>query len=83
MRQTIKRWGNSPGIRIPGHLMALLNINVESIVELNVVRDANNVARLVIEPVNEPVSLEALVSQITPENIHGEADFGEVGKESW
>lgn len=83
MRQTIKRWGNSPAVRIPAPMMALLNFGVDSEVEVNIVKDAHNVARLVIEPAVPQVTLEVLVAKITPENLHGEVELGEYGKEAW
>ncbi|WP_180217273.1 AbrB/MazE/SpoVT family DNA-binding domain-containing protein [Pantoea brenneri] len=83
MRQTIKRWGNSPAVRIPTNLMNLMDLGIDAEVEVTVQKDAFNVSRLVIEPARAKPTLEALVSRITPENRHGEQDFGEVGKEIW
>ncbi len=48
------------------------------IVEMNIEK-----GRLVIEPKKE-TTLDALVSQIRPENLHSEVDVGErVGNEEW
>ena len=83
MRQTIKRWGNSPAVRIPAHMMTLMNMDIDEEVEVTVQTDSNNVQRLVIQPVRQ-VTLEMLMSQVTSENIHGETDFGEAqGQEIW
>lgn len=74
MRQTIKRWGNSPAVRIPAHMMTLMNMDIDEEVEVTVQTDSNNVQHLVIQPVR----------QVTSENIHGETDFGEAqGQEVW
>ncbi|WP_065647743.1 AbrB/MazE/SpoVT family DNA-binding domain-containing protein [Pantoea eucrina] len=84
MRQTIKRWGNSPAVRIPANLMALMEMDIDEEVEVTIQKDAHNVPRLVIEPARNIVTLDMLMSQVTPENTHGEVDFGEAqGKEIW
>lgn len=77
----IKRWGNSPAVRIPAPLMQALNLNIDDEVKIDMVD-----GKLVIEPVNkEPVfSLAELVAGITPENQHDLVDWGEpTGKEIW
>ena len=39
-------------------------------------------SRIVIEPLRKQVTLESLLSQVTPDNLHGEVDFGSsVGRE--
>ncbi|MGK2894475.1 type II toxin-antitoxin system antitoxin MazE [Klebsiella michiganensis] len=77
----VKRWGNSPAVRIPATLMQALNLNIDDEVSIDLVD-----GKLVIEPVKkEPVfSLAELVNGITPENIHDLVDWGEpAGKEIW
>ncbi|UQY45140.1 antitoxin MazE [Erwinia sp. PK3-005] len=83
MRQTIKRWGNSPAVRIPSQLMAAMALDVDAEVEVNVVFGSDNRPQLVIEPVTPAPTLEALLAKVTPENIHSEAFTDEVGKEAW
>jgi antitoxin MazE len=40
--------------------------------------------RLTVRPVNPKITLESLVAAITPENRHGETEWGEpVGSEVW
>ncbi|MFZ4220628.1 type II toxin-antitoxin system antitoxin MazE [Enterobacter ludwigii] len=77
----VKRWGNSPAVRIPATLMQALNLNIDDEVSIDLVD-----GKLVIEPVKkEPVfSLAELVNGITPENLHDLVEWGEpAGKEIW
>jgi antitoxin MazE len=77
---TIKKWGNSPSVRIPAAVMKLAKLSLDTLVD---VRAENG--RIVIEPVYpSEIDLDSLVAGITPENLHSEADFGAaVGKESF
>lgn len=78
MKTQIKKWGNSAVIRIPKPLLQGLDMEIGSPVEFGIVD-----GRLVVEPIKEQeFTLDALLSGITPDNIHDEVDFGEpVGKE--
>lgn len=80
MRATIRKWGNSLALRIPSGLAEDAHLGDGAEVDI-----ALRNGRLVIEPVTGPdVSLEELVSGITPENLHREqfAD-GPRGAEAW
>ena len=77
MQVTVKKWGNSPSVRIPAAIMKAVQLQVDAKVD---VREENG--RIIIEPVREH-TLADLVAGITPDNLHGEADFGgSVGKEA-
>lgn len=80
MQVIIKKWGNSPSVRIPAAVMKLANLSLDSVVE---VRAENGC--VVIEPVfPQEIDLDTLVAGINPGNLHGEASFGAaVGKESF
>ena len=80
MDTVIRKWGNSPAVRLPKHAVREAGLSLEQRVSLTVTR-----GRIVIEPVERvEYDLEALVEGITPRNSHGEADFGPpVGKEAW
>ena len=80
MRLPVRKWGNSLAIRIPRTIAAESNLGKDSIVDLELV-DGN----LIIRPLrHEEYSLEALLDEVTEENIHGEIDMGApVGKEAW
>ena len=74
IHSSVKRWGNSPAVRIPATLMQALNLNID------------DEGKLIIEPVRkEPVfTLAELVNDITPENLHENIDWGEPkDKEVW
>ncbi|MFA9499747.1 AbrB/MazE/SpoVT family DNA-binding domain-containing protein [Mannheimia sp. E30BD] len=77
MQLTIKKWGNSVGVRIPAPILAALQLQAENLVDIR----AEN-GKIIIEPVRQKYSLEQLLSSITAENLHQEIDTGEpVGKE--
>lgn len=78
MQVTIKKWGNSPSVRIPASVMKSANLSVDSVVD---VRSENGL--VVLEPVQvKEIDLDALIAGITPENIHAEVNFeSAIGKE--
>jgi len=71
-KSTIKKWGNSPALRLSASLMQLAQMSVDQEVTIQV-----------IEPIKpKEYFLEDLVNGINPENCHAESDFGQVvGKE--
>ena len=71
MPQTIVKWGNSLGLRIPQGIAEQIKLSEGSQVVLEVV-DGN----LVIKPKRTKYSLDALLEDITQENLHGETDTG-------
>ncbi|EBF2225050.1 AbrB/MazE/SpoVT family DNA-binding domain-containing protein [Salmonella enterica] len=75
---TVKKWGNSPSVRLPAAIVRQASLSVNDVVEL-VVEDG----RIVIMPVKtKEYSLDALMSGITDDNLHSEISFGEpVGNE--
>ena len=80
MASTITRWGNSLAIRIPQNLAKELQISEGLEVDLGVIDGS-----LVVKPrKRKQHSLDELLEGITPENLHGEVDFGEsMGHEVW
>jgi len=69
--QLVKKWGNSPAIRLPAAVMEAAHLTLEQAVE---VRAENG--RIVIEPAAPAYSLDALLAGITATNRHSEQDFG-------
>jgi len=69
--QLIKKWGNSPAIRLPAAVMEAAHLTLEQAVE---VRAENG--RIVIEPAAPTYRLDDLLAGITAENRHAEQDFG-------
>ena len=78
MRSVIKKWGNSASIRIPSSIMEAAHLDVEDSVEI-----IEEAGRIVIDPVrNREYDLSQMLSNIAPENIHDEVNFGiATGKE--
>ena len=76
----VQKWGNGLAVRIPKALAEEAGLEVGIEVELLAVD-----GQLRVAPTQEPrYTLEELVSQITPENRHGEIDWGPpVGTEVW
>lgn len=79
MEAVIRKWGNSPALRLPTKVLREAGYHVEQKVDLIVSR-----GRIIIQP-SERVEydLEKLVSGINVENAHEEISFGSpVGKET-
>jgi antitoxin MazE len=73
------KWGNSQAVRIPKTILEQANLREGEEVEIRVEN-----GQICLEPLNHRPTLEALVEKITPENRHGEQDWGKpVGNEVW
>lgn len=69
---SIKRWGKSLAVRIPGPLAKQLQIQAGTPVQMRIERGA-----LVLRPQTRPrYRLADLVRQIKRHQLHGEIDFG-------
>jgi antitoxin MazE len=79
MQSIIRKWGNSPALRLSAHVMKTAAFEVDQRVSIKATR-----GRIIIEPTRDAeVRIEDLVDGITPENRHGEVDFGPpVGRET-
>lgn len=80
MDSVIRKWGNSPAVRIPMAVMRAGKFDLEQKVRLTV-----EDGRIIVEPAQHVAySLEALLAGITSKNAHAEVSFGSaVGKESF
>jgi antitoxin MazE len=80
MRSVVKKSGNSASVRIPAAVMQAANMTIDEAVDVR-----EEAGRIVIEPVRlTEYRLDDLLERITPENLHGEVEFGRpVGKEAW
>ncbi len=64
-------------MRIPAAILDAVHVSIDQDVDIR----AEN-GRIVIEPLRKQLTLESLLSQVTPDNLHGEVDFGgSVGSE--
>ena len=79
MEAVIRKWGNSPALRLPSAALKEAGYALEQKVELVVSR-----GRIVIQPSEQVTySLDKLLAGITTDNSHGEFSFGKpVGKEA-
>ena len=80
MEAVIKKWGNSPALRLSASLMKEAQLTLDQKVSVKVLR-----GKIIIEPANrKEYKLEELVAGFTTDNSHAESDFGKpVGKEVW
>jgi antitoxin MazE len=78
LQSQVKKWGNSASVRIPAAILDAVHVSIDQDVDIL----AEN-GRIIIEPLRKQVTLESLLSQVTPDNLHSEIDFGSsVGKET-
>ncbi|MGO9452346.1 MAG: AbrB/MazE/SpoVT family DNA-binding domain-containing protein [Candidatus Binataceae bacterium] len=78
MALTIAKWGNSLAVRIPAPDAERAGLKEGTKVLIQV-----KAGRLIIEPAKPTYELKELLAAITPENLHGEVDWGRVGNEEW
>ena len=79
MRARVSRWGNSLAIRIPAAFAEETQLQEGASVDVSVEN-----GRLVIAAARPRYRLDALIAEITDDNLHGETDWGPPeGGESW
>ncbi len=69
--QLVKKWGNSPAVRLPAAIMEAAHLALDQAVEVRVEN-----GRVIIEPAVPSYALNDLLAGITPQNRHLEQDFG-------
>ena len=80
MKSRIQKWGNSLAVRIPKPVALDSELESGTLVEV-VLRDRSVVITRVV---SQGFTLEQLLVEVTPENVHSEVDAGSVaGKEVW
>lgn len=72
MTQTVQKWGNSLGIRIPKKIAEKYGLVNGSEVEILASKEG-----IFLKPAERIPTLEELMSKITEENQHDEIDWGE------
>ncbi len=79
MTTRVARWGHSLAVRIPKAFAQEVQLKEGAEVKISV-----SDGQLVLTPVGRAYDLHRLVQEITPENRHGETDWGSpVGREIW
>jgi antitoxin MazE len=78
MESVIRKWGNSPALRLPASVLKAAGYRLEQKVEI-----VASKGRIVIQPsATATYKLDDLVDGITPDNRHESVDFGApIGKE--
>ena len=78
MESVIRKWGNSPALRLPSSVLKEAGYRLEQKVEVVVKR-----GQIVIQPSRKlDYDLKELLAGITLQNLHDEFDFGApAGKE--
>ena len=80
MRANIQKWGNSLALRIPKPLAEQAHFTQGSLVEIKIVDDVLQIE--LVAP--STYTLEGLLAEVTPDNLHEEVDTGEArGGEVW
>lgn len=79
MEAVIRKWGNSPALRLPTAVLKEAGYQLEQKVDLVVSR-----GRILIQPSEKiEYDLDSLIDAIHPGNAHGEVSFGRpVGREA-
>ena len=79
MLTKVQKWGNSLAVRLPKAFTDEIDVHHDSPVEVVVRGKA-----IILRPARPAYDLDDLLDRISPENLHGEVDFGRpVGKEEW
>ena len=79
MTTTIRKWGNSLGVRIPQHIAQELEISDGSQISISI-----NEGIIEISKVQETETLESLLSGIYDSNLHSDLfDSRPEGNEAW
>ncbi len=80
MKSRIQKWGNSLAVRIPKSVALDAGLDSGAPVEV-LLRDRSVVITRVA---SQGFTLEQLLEEVTPENVHSEVDTGPAaGKEAW
>ena len=79
METVIRRWGNSPALRLSAATMKLANFDLEQRVTIKAGK-----GRIIIEPCDKvEYKLDDLVARMNSKNRHDEVSFGKtVGQEA-
>jgi len=79
MRTKAQKWGNSLAVRIPKAIAEQARVREDDEVEIEVAARVIRMRARTRRPV-----LSELLRQVTPDNLHGETDFGRPeGREAW
>jgi len=80
VRSQLKKWGNSPAVRIPASVMTLAHLSLDQAVDLRV-----EDGKIIIEPITPlTYNLDQMLALMTPDTFPEDVDFGPPqGGEIW
>jgi antitoxin MazE len=79
MQARIQKWGNSLALRIPKSFALESRLEKDTLVDVSLEN-----GKLIVTPITPTCTLEQLLAEITPENLHTEQDYGlPMGREAW
>ncbi len=79
MKTKIQKWGNSLGVRLPKSIAEQKSLK-EGLGVFVVIKND----QIVIEPVEEDITLESLLAGVVVDNLHNETEWSEArGNEVW
>ena len=79
--QTLQKWGNSAGVRLPKKVIEAAHLQLNDPLEVTIKGKS-----IILTPAKKkpPITLQALLSGVKPEDVSGEYNWGEpAGKELW
>lgn len=77
MKTNVKRWGNSVAVRIPQPFAKEVGMKDGTVIEIKLVQQ-----KIILS--KPKMTLDGLLKQVKPDNIHSETDTGSLhGKEIW
>jgi len=80
--QSLQKWGNSAGIRVPKKVIEQANLKVGEDLSLSI--DGRSIVLTPVKTTRRKFKLEEILKGVTPGDIGGELDWGQpVGKEIW
>lgn len=79
MTTTVKKWGNSLGLRLPKNIAELMEIKDGTNISINL-----NDGTIEITKIQENIELDSFLLGINEENMHNEISSNTpIGKEVW
>ena len=79
MQSQVSKWGHSLAIRIPKAFAQEIRLEEGQAVDISVAG-----GQIIVTPQIPTITLDALLANVTPVNLHGEVDMGgPVGREQW
>lgn len=79
MQVRIEKWEDGLALRLPQSLVNELHLNLGTWVDVSL-----QAGHLVVTPPDQAITLEQLLADVHPENLHSEIEVGDaVGSEVW